>query len=305
MNEYWPKLPLAEWKDSCSTLHLFTQIVGKIRLVQTPWVNHTWHSTLYVTPRGLTTTSIPYGERTFQIDFDFIDHQLLITTSDGHIKKIQLGPRSVADFYKEVFAKLSELDLHIKIRTIPNELVDPLPLDKDTEHKSYDSEYVHRFWQTLVQADRVMKKFRAGFIGKCSPVHFFWGSFDLAVTRFSGRKAPQHPGGVPNLPDWVVREAYSHECSSFGYWPGNDQYPKPAFYSYTYPEPEGFSTAPVRPAGAGYDSAMREFMYPYDEVLKTSSFDEAILDFAQSTYEAGANQGKWNRSELERTTPLP
>ncbi|HSE40507.1 MAG TPA: DUF5996 family protein [Acidobacteriota bacterium] len=300
MNNFYPTLPYHEWKDTCATLHLWTQIVGKIRLELTPWTNHSWHSTLYVSSRGLTTTTIPHGKRMFQIDFDFIDHKLFITTTDGATRILQLGPRSVADFYKELFSKLSELNLNVKIHTTPNELVDPIPLDQDNEHKSYDADYVNRFWRTLVQADRILKRFRARYIGKCSPIHFFWGSFDLAVTRFSGGTAPEHPGGVPNLPDRVVREAYSHEVSSCGWWPGNEQYPQPAFYSYTYPEPPGFANAPVQPAGAGYDTKMREFIFPDAELLKCASIDDAVLDFAQSTYEAGANLAKWNRSELER-----
>jgi hypothetical protein len=296
----WPSIPYAEWKDTCSTLHLWTQIVGKIRLVQTPWVNHSWHTTLYVTPRGLTTSSIPFNTRTFQIDFDFFDHQLLIITSEKPSQVIKLSARSVADFYNEVFAKLAELDLNIKIFTTPTEMVDVIPFEKDTTHKSYDPQAANSFCRALIQADRVLKKFRSRYLGKCSPSHFFWGSFDLAVTRFSGRTAPKHPGGVPHLADWVVQEAYSHEVSSFGWWPGNDQYPQPAFYSYTYPEPEGFASAPVRPNGAGYSTLMREFIFPDSELRKAPSTDEAILDFAQSTYEAGANCAKWNRSELER-----
>jgi hypothetical protein len=300
----WPILSFHEWKDTCATLHLWTQIIGKIRLAQTPWVNHSWHVPLYVTSRGLTTSPIPYGFRTFQIDLDFVQHQLIIQTSDGGIKTMLLVPRSVADFYQELFANLVELGLDVKIHTLPNEIADPIPFDRDNEHAAYDADAAHRFWLALVQADRVFKQFRTGFIGKCSPVHFFWGSFDLAVTRFSGRRAPEHPGGVPYLPDWVTREAYSHEVSSCGFWPGNEQMPQPVFYAYSYPEPEGFCAARVRPSGAGYNAAFKEFILPYEEVRQTASPDEALLTFLQSSYEAAADLGAWNRSELERTVPL-
>jgi hypothetical protein len=279
---------------------MWTQIVGKIRLIQTPWVNHSWHTTLYVTSRGLTTSPIPYRTLTLQIDFDLIDHKLLIQSSDGGTRTIPLVPRSVADFYEELFSKLAELGLHIKINTTPNEVVNPVLFDQDKEHASYDAEYANRLWRALVQADRVFKKFRARFTGKCSPVHFFWGSFDLAVTRFSGRRAPEHPGGIPHLPDWVTREAYSHEVSSCGFWPGSDQMPQPVFYSYAYPEPDGFRTANVGPAGAAYNSDFKEFIFPYDEVRQSVAPDQALLEFLQSSYEAAADFGAWNRSELER-----
>jgi hypothetical protein len=291
------------WKDTYATLHMWTQIVGKIRLAQTPWINHSWHVTLYATARGLTTSPIPHGARAFQIDFDFIDHRLLIRTNDGAVKTMALQPRSVADFYQELFSNLHQLGLDVKIRTTPNEIVDAIPFDKDHVHASYDAEYANRFWRALVQADRVLKKFRAGFIGKCSPVHFFWGSFDLAVTRFSGRKAPEHPGGAPNCPDWVMREAYSHELSSCGFWPGGGPVPYPVFYAYAYPEPQGFGTAPARPGSAIYDTAMREFLLPYDEVRRAESPDAVLLEFLQSSYEAAANLGRWDRSALERTAP--
>jgi uncharacterized protein DUF5996 len=299
--DVWPELPFQEWKETYATLHMWTQIVGKIRLAQTPWINHSWHTTLYVTSRGLTTSPVPYGFRTFQIDFDFIAHKLLIQTSDGEVKTITLEPRSVADFYNELFAKLGELNLKVKIHTTPNEVATPIPFEKDQEHASYDADYANRFWRAVAQADRVFKQFRARFIGKCSPVHFFWGSFDLAVTRFSGRRAPEHPGGVPHLPDWVAREAYSHEVSSCGFWPGSEQAPQPVFYSYAYPEPEGFSAAKVSPDGAGYNSQLREFILPYDEVRQAASPDEFLLEFLQSSYEAAADSGRWNRSELEWT----
>jgi hypothetical protein len=290
----WPSLPYNEWKDTYGTLHMWTQIVGKIRMVQTPWINHSWHVTLYLTSRGLTTSPIPYGGKTFQIDFDFIEHSLVIQTTEGAASRIDLVPRSVADFYRELFARLADLGLDIKINKIPNETPDPVPFDKDEEHASYDAEYANRFWRALVQADRVLKQFRARFIGKCSPVHFFWGSFDLAVTRFSGRAAPEHPGGVPSLPDWVAREAYSHEVSSCGFWPGGQAMPEPVFYAYAYPEPDGFSTAPVGPGGAKYSRELREFILPYDEVRRASSPDAALLEFLQSSYEAAANLAGWD-----------
>jgi hypothetical protein len=301
----WPSLPFNEWKDTCATLHMWTQIVGKIRLVRTPWVNHSWHVTLYVTPRGLTTSPIPDGARTFQIDFDFIDHRLLIETSDGAIATLELRPRSVADFYEELFARLSEMGIDVKINLTPNEVTDPIPFNEDNAHASYDADYANRFWRALVQVDRVMKMFRARFIGKSSPVHFFWGSFDMAVTRFSGRRAPRHPGGVPHLPDWVAREAYSHEVSSCGFWPGSEQVPYPAFYSYAYPEPEGFSAAKVGPRGAVYNSELREFILPYDDVRQAATPDAALLEFLQTTYEAAAGPGNWDRAALERDDGLP
>lgn len=303
-SEQWPSLAFEAWKDTYATLHMWTQIVGKIRLVQTPWVNHSWHVTLYVTARGLTTSPIPHGARTFQIDFDFIDHQLLIQTSDGAIKAIALQPRSVADFYEELFANLAELGLDIKIHTTPNEVADAIPFERDHNHASYDAEYANRFWRALVQIDRVFKEFRAGFIGKCSPVHFFWGSFDLAVTRFSGRPAPEHPGGVPNLPDWIAREAYSHEVSSCGFWPGGGPLPYPLFYAYAYPEPPGYSAMRLRPDGATYNGAFHEFVLSYDDVRLAASPDALLLDFLRSSSEAAADLGAWDRSALERAAHL-
>src|SRR3990167_7072597 len=298
--EAWPSLPLEEWKDTYATLHMWTQIVGKIRFAQTPWINHSWHVTLYVTSRGLTTSPIPYGEKTFEIDFDFIDHRLVIETSGGDVRFIELRPRSVADFYSEVMSTLRDLSLDIRIHTLPNEVADPVPFEKDGQHASYDPDYANRFWRILVQTDRVFKEFRARFIGKCSTVHFFWGSFDMAVTRFSGRTAPPHPGGVPHLPDVVAREAYSHEVSSCGFWPGGGPVPYPVFYSYAYPAPEGFKDATVKPSGAFYSTDLGEFLLPYDEVRKAGQPDEMLLDFLQSTYEAAANLAKWDRRALER-----
>ncbi len=298
--EAWPALPLEEWKDAYATLHMWTQIVGKIRFAQTPWVNHSWHVALYVTSRGLTTSPIPYGEQTFELGFDFIDHRLVIETSGGDVRFIELRPRPVADFYSEVMSVLRSLGLDIRIHTLPNEVADPIPFEKDRQHASYDPDYANRFWRILVQTDRVFKEFRARFIGKCSPVHFFWGSFDMAVTRFSGRTAPPHPGGVPHLPDVVAREAYSHEVSSCGFWPGGGPLPYPVFYSYAYPAPEGFKDAPVKPPGAFYSTDLGEFILPYDEVRKAGQPGEMLLDFLQSTYEAAANLAKWDRPALER-----
>ncbi len=299
--ELWPALPLEEWKETYATLHMWTQIVGKIRFAQTPWVNHSWHVTLYVTSRGMTTSPIPYGMRTFQIDFDFIGHRLVIQTSDGAVRTFVLRPIFVADFYGEVMTALRELGLEIDIHTKPNEVAEPIPFEQDHTHASYDADYANRFWRVLMQSDRVLKEFRSGFIGKCSPVHFFWGSFDLAVTRFSGRRAPEHPGGVPNLPVSVAREAYSHEVSSCGFWPGGGAINEPAFYAYAYPEPQGFRDYPVQPKAAFYSSDMGEFILPYNVVRNADDPDEALLGFLQSTYEAAANCGNWDRAALERT----
>jgi hypothetical protein len=301
--ETWPSLPLDAWKDTYATLHMWSQVVGKIRMTQMPWINHSWHVTLYVTARGLTTSPIPCGTKVFQIDFDFIDHQLLIQTYEGARRTVELRPRSVADFYQDVIGTLKQLGLEVHIHTLPNEVPDPIPFERDDRHASYDAGYANRFWRTLLQADRVFKTFRARYIGKCSPVHFFWGSFDLAVTRFSGRPAPQHPGGVPHLPDAVAREAYSHEVSSCGFWPGSGPVAYPAFYSYAYPAPPGFSEAPVRPRAAVYSSELGEFLLPYEEVRTAAHPDDVLLEFLQSTYEAAANLGRWDRAALERTGP--
>lgn len=299
-DDAWPSLPLDAWRETYATLLLWTQIVGKIRLVQSPWLNHSWHVTLYVTARGLTTSPIPHGARTFQIDFDFISHRLLIQISDGRTGELPLRPQSVAAFYAALMRELKRLDLPVRIRPIPCELADSLPFDKDEVHGAYDPEYVSRYWRILVQTDRVFKEFRARFIGKCSPVHFFWGAGDLAVTRFSGRAAPLHPGGIPNLPDWITQEAYSHEVSSCGFWPGGGSISYPAFYSYAYPEPAGFAKAHLAPTGAFYNDDLREFILPYDAVRQADAPDEVLLTFLQSTYEAAANLGRWDRPSLER-----
>jgi len=299
----WPALPFAEWKDTAITLHMWTQIVGKIRLTLSPWTNHSWHVTLYLTSRGLTTSPIPHASDTFEIYFDFIDHNLRILKSDGSHRAIEQKPRSVADFYSAVMATLDELQLPVTINTTPNEIQNPIPFDQDEQHRSYDREYANRFWRALVQSDRVFKQFRSRFCGKCSPVHFFWGSFDLAVTRFSGRPAPQHPGGVPHLPDAVTREAYSQEVSSLGFWPGNDAFPTPIYYSYAYPEPLGFSEAKIQPEAARYDAKLHEFVLPYDAVRTAKNPDDVLLDFAQSTYDAASTLGKWDREGLQEIKP--
>jgi hypothetical protein len=298
--EIWPSLPLEAWRDTCATLHLWTQVVGKIRLALSPWINHSWHVTLYVTTRGLTTTPIPYGTRTFQIDLDFIAHRLTIQASDGGTGGFPLEPQSVAEFYKRLMKELDRLQLHIAMRVTPCEIAEPLPFDQDETHCAYDKAYANRYWQILVQADRVFKQFRVRFIGKCSPVHFFWGAPDLAVTRFSGRVAPQHPGGIPGLADWVTREAYSHEVSSCGFWPGGGAIPYPAFYSYAYPEPPGFAEALCKPAAAFYSVDFHEFILPYEVVRQAPSPDDTLLQFLQTTYDAAANLGKWDRAALER-----
>jgi len=299
-NSDWPDLPFEQWSDTAATLHMWTQIVGKIRLVQTPWTNHSWHVPLYVTARGLSTSPVSHGGRVFEINLDFLDHQLVIQTIEGARQVILLEPRSVSDFYGTVFDRLRALDLDIHIDTTPSEVLDGIPFEKDTDHHSYDREYATRFWRALVQIDRVFKEFRSRFIGKCSPVHFFWGSFDLAVTRFSGREAPPHPGGVPNLPDWVAREAYSHEVSSAGFWPGGGGIEYPAFYSYAYPLPNGFAKARVAPAGALWSNTLGEFVLPYAAVREADSPDELLLEFLQSTYDAAATSAGWDRAALER-----
>jgi hypothetical protein len=295
----WPELPYPPWRETCATLHLWTQIVGKIRLAQTPWLNHSWHVALYLTARGLTTSPIPYGERAFEISFDFIDQHLRIETSDGERRETPLRPQAVADFYAAVMALLADLGMPVSINETPNETPDPIRFSADRTHASYDPEAAHRFWRALRQADRVFKIFRTGFIGKCSPAHFFWGSFDLAVTRFSGRSAPRHPGGAPNLADDVVCEAYSHEVSSAGFWPGGGGIDYPAFYSYAYPAPEGFRSAPLRPSAAFFSEDLQEFLLPYEAVRTAPSPDATLLEFLQSTYEAAADAGHWDRAALE------
>jgi hypothetical protein len=295
----WPELPTAAWRETYETLHLWTQVVGKVRLARTPWLNHSWHVALYVTARGLTTSPIPDGVRTFQIDFDLIDHVLRISTSDGARRQLALAGQSVASFYSSVMADLADLGIDITIDEMPNELPEPIRFSEDNRHASYDPGAVRRFFQMLANADRVFKQFRTGFLGKASPVHFFWGSFDLAVTRFSGRRAPRHPGGVPHLSDDVACEAYSHEVSSAGFWPGSGAIDYPAFYSYAYPEPAGFRATKVRPEAAFFSEALGEFILPYDAVRLAAQPDQVLLEFLQSTYEAAANAAKWDRAALE------
>ena len=297
----WPDLPLEAWKDTCETLHLWTQIVGKVRLAQMPWVNHSWHVTLYVSARGLTTSAIPHGGRTFQIDFDLVGHELIVSTSDGAPSgRFPLEPQSVATFYRRLMGELRRLGVPCRIYATPNEVENPIPFERDEVHRAYDPEYANRYFRVLAQSNRVFTDFRARFIGKCSPVHYFWGAPDLAVTRFSGRPAPEHPGGIPHLPDRVTREAYSHEVSSAGFWPGGGPVPYAAFYSYAYPEPPGFASASVAPEGAFYSTDLHEFLLPYDRVRRSATPEATLLEFLQSTYEAAADLGGWDRKALER-----
>ncbi len=305
LKEAWPELPLEEWRDTYATLHLWTQIVGKVRLAQTPWLNHSWHATLYPNARGLTTSLIPHARGPFEIEFDFIDHRLQIRCIEGETRGFELVPQSVATFHSRLMTELARMRRDARIHGRPNELVDATPFAEDEIHKSYDPEYANRFWRVLVQVARVLGDFRSRFRGKCSPVHYFWGGADIAVTRFSGRTAPRHPGGIPHLPDWVTREAYSHEVSSCGFWPGGDQLRYAAFYSYAYPEPAGFAEAAVLPGEAFYSKDLREFVLPYDAVRESASPDATLLDFAQSTYAFAADLGRWDRAALERDVGLP
>jgi len=293
--ESWPALPLEAWADTCATLHMWTQVVGKIRLAQTPLVNHWWNVPLYVSPRGLTTTAMPYEDILFEMEFDFLDHKLRINCSNGSNNTVALEPKSVAVFYKQTMKALRDMGLKIQIWKMPVEIPDPIPFDEDEIHKSYDPEYAHRCWRILSRSDKLFQEFRSRFIGKCSPVHFFWGSFDLAVTRFSGRPAPPRPDA-----DVITREAYSHEVISHGWWPGQGPLGKAAFYSYTAPAPEGLADAKIRPANAFYSKDMSEFLLLYDDVRTAEDPDESLMEFLQSTYEAGANLAGWDRRSLER-----
>ena len=294
-NANWPPLPLAEWNDTRATLHMWTQIVGKVRLALAPRSNHWWNVPLYVSACGLSTSPMPYEGRVFEIEFDFLDHELVIRTARGEQKSLALVPRTVADFYREFMDLLRSLDIRVKIWPMPVEIPDPIRFDQDTVHASYDPEAVQRFWRILVSTDTVFKEFSARFLGKCSPVHFFWGSFDLAVTRFSGRRAPEREGADP-----ITREAYSHEVISAGWWPGTGDMTGPAYYAYAAPSPAGFAEAPVRPAAAHWDKQLSEFILMYDDVRASESPRQALLDFMQSTYDAGATLGKWARTELEK-----
>ncbi|SCY02659.1 hypothetical protein SAMN05216420_10248 [Nitrosospira sp. Nl5] len=299
----WPRLPpLEEWQQTCDTLHMWAQVVGKIRLTLSPDINHSWGSTLYVTTRGLTTSPIPYGMLTFAIDFDFIAHTLNITTSRGTSCSFALEPMPVSGFYRKIMQALRELGIEIRIFARPVEVEVAIPFEKDDQHASYDADAAFRFWHALVQADRVFKEFRAHFIGKVSPVHFFWGAFDLAVTRFSGRTAPKHPGGAPNVAPRIMEEAYSHEVSSAGFWPGAGL-GEAAFYSYAYPSPTGFDKYPVQPEAAYFHAGLGEFILPYEAVRIADNPPHTLLQFLQSTYEAAATLATWDRPALEQKIP--
>lgn len=290
----WPELPLPAWSDTYKTLHMWTQVVGKVRLALSPHVNHWWEVPLYVSPRGLTTSSVPFSRGIFEIEFDFIDHLLHLRTSTGEQRDLRLFPQAVADFYRQVMAALASLGIQVKIRPVPVEIPDPIPFPEDHQHAAYDAEYARRFWQILISSSTVLQEFRARFVGKCSPVHFFWGSFDLAVTRFSGRPAPPRTGA-----DAITRDAYSHEVISAGFWPGGGEVNGPAYYCYAAPEPAGFAAAAVRPESAFYHTGLKEFLLMYDDVRRSASPRATLLEFLQSTYEAGANLGGWDRKSLE------
>ena len=300
----WPDLPYPLWRDTAATLQLWTQIVGKVRLALTPWVNHSWQVPLYVGARGLGTSAIPIGNEILEIELDFISHRLVARTSLGEERSLPLEPQPVAEFYRRVIELLSGIGVAVTINEMPNEVPNPTRFSDDRTHASYDGAAAHAFWRALVQADRVFKLFRSGFLGKASPVHFFWGSFDLAATRFSGRRAPLHPGGVPALPDAVTREAYSHEVSSAGFWPGNDAFPQAAFYSYAYPQPAGFPDRPVTP-GAYFEPTLGEFVLPYDAVRGAAEPNALLLDFLSTTYAAAAEAGGWDRAALECPIGVP
>ena len=301
-NSPWPELPLSQWSETCETLHRWTQVVGKVRMALTPLVNHWWNVTLYVTSRGLTTQPIADGTRTFEIVFDFVDHRLLIETSDGATEHIALAAISVADFHAEVMARLQRLGIDVHIWTTPSEIENAIPFERDRAHAHYDPVMAQRFWRALVQSDRVLKIFRSRFIGKVSPVHFFWGSFDLAVTRFSGRTAPPPGGATPNVASWVMAEAYSHEVSSCGFWPGNGGYGRAAFYVYAYPEPAGYGDAPLTAPEAFYDKGLGQFILPYDAVRQSADPDALLLGFLQETYAAASTRANWDRQALERAS---
>jgi hypothetical protein len=300
----WPDLPYLGWRDTALTLQLWTQIVGKIRLTLAPWLNHSWQVPLYVTARGLSTSPIHVQREILEIEFDFVTHLLVARTSWGEKRTLPLKAQSVAEFYGQTIELLKGIGIEVNIYDMPNEVPRPIRFSQDRSHAAYDAAAAHRFWRALIQVDRVLKLFRSGFLGKVSPVHFFWGSFDLAVTRFSGRGAPLHPGGVPGLPDAVVREAYSHEVSSAGFWPGSDAYPQAAFYSYAYPEPPGFRLRSVT-EGAGFDQALGEFILPYDLVRRSADPDALLLDFLSSTYGAAADLAGWDRGALECALGVP
>jgi hypothetical protein len=299
----WPVLPWRDWAPTVSTLHMWTQIVGKVRMALAPPLNHWWHVPLYIDARGFTTTAIPYGKRDFQVDFDFVDHRLVVTDTNGGTFTMPLEPKSVARFYREFMDGLQSLGIDVRIRPRPVEVADAIPFEADEQHASYDPDHAALLWRAFLQADRVMKAFKTGFVGKASPVHLFWGSFDLATTRYSGRPAPLHPGGVPNCPTWVMQEAYSREEHSVGWWPSTEP-PGPAFYAYVYPEPDGFRSAPIRPEGAVFDARNGEMLLPHEFVRASPDPEATVLEFFQSTYDAGADLARWDRSILEPSTPL-
>ena len=300
----WPDLKYETWRETVATLQLWTQVVGKVRLGLAPWVNHSWQVPLYVTARGLTTSPMPFAGEILELEFDFVHHRLAARSSRAEERSFALEPQTVADFYARTLALLRELGVTVAINDRPVELVNPIRFSEDRTHRSYDAGAAHRFWRVLMKTDIVLTRFRSGFIGKVSPVHFFWGSFDLAVTRFSGRLAPRHPGGIPGLSDEVTREAYSHEVSSAGFWPGNDAFPRAAFYSYAYPEPAGFSGHAVTP-GAYYDKGLSEFILPYDEVRQAADPEATLLDFLTRTYVAAADAAHWDRPALECALGAP
>jgi hypothetical protein len=296
----WPRLPFAEWQDTCDTLHMWTQIVGKTRLALAPMENHWWQVPLYLTTRGFGTSPMPYRNRTLDVEFDFIEHRLGLHTSEGESRTIPLRPQSVADFYHAYLDALRSLAIEVRIRPVPVEVVTAIPFPEDRVHAAYDADAAERWWRLTAQADRVLKRFRGRFLGKQSPVHFFWGSFDLAATRFSGRPAPKHAGGAPNCPDYVMVEGYSRECSSCGLWPGGPALPEPAFYAYAYPEPAGYGDRPAGPSGAYYHPELHEFVLPSEVVRTSTAPDQTLLEFYQSAYEAAADLGRWDRPLLDR-----
>jgi len=300
----WPDLDYAKWRDTALALQLWLQVIGKVRLTLTPWLNHSWQVPFYVTARGLGTSTIPLGKDMIDLEFDFIGHRLTGRASHGAMAELALKPMSVAEFYGGALGLLRSLGADLSINPLPSELPNPLAFGDDRKIRPYDADAVHRFWRALLQADRLFKLFRTGFLGKASPVHLFWGGFDLAVTRFSGRRAPRHPGGIPGLSDRVTREAYSHEVSSAGFWPGSDAFPRPAFYSYAYPQPEGFADAAM-PGGAFYDSSLGEFLLPYDLVRAAGDPDALVMDFLQKSYAAAASLGRWERDALECAFGVP
>lgn len=300
MENQWPKLSYEKGKDTYATLHMWTQIVGKIKLAVAPWINHSWHITLHLSPTGLSTLEMPYKNKNFQIDFDFIDHKLNVMTSDGELRDFDLEGNSVADFYRKLLQVLAELNIHLEINSTPVEMENPIPFEKDTKNNTYEKAQTADLHQALLKMQNVLTHMRCDFIGKCSPVHFFWGSFDLAVSRFSGRTAPTHPGGIPYLADWVVEEAYSHEVASFGFWPGSEALPEANFYAYIYPAPEGYKNAKVKPQEAYFHDNLGEFVLPYDVVQKSEKPEKILLEFLNSTYEAAASLANWDRDALEK-----